>query len=53
MAQECMRCKKEFVEGEYVVMKCLASYHKFVDGMHALDVIEEKELVHEGCDEDE
>ncbi len=53
MAQACMACQKEFINGENVIVKCLASYQKFVDGMHAIDVIEEIEIIHEGCDDSE
>lgn len=53
MAQLCMRCQKPFIDGERVSMKCLASYHKFVDGVHAIDVVEERALTHEVCDEDD
>jgi hypothetical protein len=51
MAQACMKCQKEILPGEMVMVKCLARYDKFVDGIHAVDIIEEKEIVHEGCAE--
>lgn len=51
--QVCAKCQKPFIEGEQVIMKCLASFHRFVEGIHAIDVTEELSLVHEGCDEDD
>ena len=51
--QLCSSCDKPFIEGERIVTKCLASYHKFVDGMHAVDIIEELDIKHEGCAEED
>lgn len=51
--QLCMRCQKPFINGEHVIVKCLASFQKFVDGMHAIDIIEEREIQHEGCEEED
>lgn len=51
--QKCMKCQEQFLGGERVVVKCIASYERFVDGMHKLYIEEEQTIVHEGCDDDD